>query len=165
MRADRRPLARTGVVGGVVVTARDDNADQVGKTTMNSNSSAVGGKCPVMHGGNTISASSNTDWWPNALNLDILHQHDTRTNPLGKSFSYREALARPNARDLNHVLGDVDTEDAAVRSDVVLHRKRDEPRAAGNVEHPLPGLATRQRAQARQRGLELLVPISFVLCG
>ena len=52
----------------------------------------MSGKCPVMHGGNTAASKSNTDWWPNALNLDILHQHDTKTNPLGEDFSYREAL-------------------------------------------------------------------------
>lgn len=50
------------------------------------------GKCPVMHGGNTAAGSSVMEWWPNALNLDILHQHDTKTNPLGKDFNYREAL-------------------------------------------------------------------------
>ncbi|PRY62793.1 catalase-peroxidase [Vreelandella songnenensis] len=52
----------------------------------------MSGKCPVMHGGNTAASKSNIDWWPNALNLDILHQHDTKTNPLGEEFSYREAL-------------------------------------------------------------------------
>ncbi|MGO3700028.1 MULTISPECIES: catalase/peroxidase HPI [Halomonas] len=52
----------------------------------------MSGKCPVMHGGNTAASKSNTDWWPNALNLDILHQHDTKTNPLGEEFNYREAL-------------------------------------------------------------------------
>ena len=50
------------------------------------------GKCPVMHGAMTEVGASNIDWWPNALNLDILHQHDTKTDPLGESFSYREAL-------------------------------------------------------------------------
>ena len=50
------------------------------------------GKCPVMHGGQTTSGSSNVEWWPNALNLDILHQHDSKTNPLGKDFDYREAV-------------------------------------------------------------------------
>ena len=50
------------------------------------------GKCPVMHGGNTTVTPTNMDWWPNALNLDILHQHDTKTNPLDKDFNYREAL-------------------------------------------------------------------------
>ncbi|NLP58093.1 catalase/peroxidase HPI [Lutibacter sp. B1] len=52
------------------------------------------GKCPVMHGGNTSAGSSVMDWWPNALNLDILHQHDTKTNPLGKKFNYREELKK-----------------------------------------------------------------------
>ncbi len=51
------------------------------------------GKCPVMHGGNTAHGSS-MDWWPEALNLDILHQHDTKTNPLGDSFNYRETLTK-----------------------------------------------------------------------
>ena len=50
------------------------------------------GKCPVMHGGNTAMGTSNVDWWPNALNLDILHQHDTKTNPMGRDFRYREAV-------------------------------------------------------------------------
>lgn len=52
------------------------------------------GKCPVMHGANTINTSSATRWWPNALNLDILHQHDTKTNPLGSNFNYREELKK-----------------------------------------------------------------------
>ncbi|MGC4027024.1 MAG: catalase/peroxidase HPI [Mesorhizobium sp.] len=52
------------------------------------------GKCPVMHGGNTALNSSVMSWWPNALNLDILHQHDTKTNPMGKSFNYREELKK-----------------------------------------------------------------------
>ena len=52
------------------------------------------GKCPVMHGGATTSAISNTEWWPQALNLDILHQHDSKTNPLGKDFNYREELKK-----------------------------------------------------------------------
>jgi catalase-peroxidase len=50
------------------------------------------GKCPVMHGSNTVTKQSPMNWWPNTLNLDILHQHDTKTNPLGKDFNYREAL-------------------------------------------------------------------------
>jgi len=46
------------------------------------------GKCPVMHGANTETNNSVMSWWPNALNLDILHQHDTKTNPYGKEFNY-----------------------------------------------------------------------------
>ncbi len=45
---------------------------------------------PVMHGANTDTSSSVMSWWPNALNLDILHQHDTKTNVYGKDFNYRE---------------------------------------------------------------------------
>lgn len=52
------------------------------------------GKCPVMHGGLTVTGASVTSWWPNALNLDILHQHDVKTNPLGKDFNYREELKK-----------------------------------------------------------------------
>lgn len=52
------------------------------------------GKCPVMHGGNTITGSSVMSWWPKSLNLEILHQHDTKTNPLGKDFNYREELKK-----------------------------------------------------------------------
>ncbi|MEZ5734990.1 MAG: catalase/peroxidase HPI [Novosphingobium sp.] len=51
------------------------------------------GKCPVMHGGNT-SAGKSMDWWPNALKLEILNQHDTKTNPLGANFDYREELKK-----------------------------------------------------------------------
>jgi len=50
------------------------------------------GTCPVMHGANTASGNSVMAWWPNALNLDILHQHDRKTSPLDESFNYREAL-------------------------------------------------------------------------
>ncbi|TGE84805.1 catalase/peroxidase HPI [Pseudoalteromonas sp. KS88] len=57
-----------------------------------SNSSA--GKCPIMHGSNTQSSKSNTDWWPNALNFDILHQHDTKTNPYGDDFNYAEEFKK-----------------------------------------------------------------------
>ncbi len=50
------------------------------------------GKCPVMHGANTESGNAVMGWWPGALNLDILHQHDTKTDPLDKDFNYREAF-------------------------------------------------------------------------
>ena len=53
-----------------------------------------GGQCPVMHGGATSIGTSNMEWWPKALNLDILHQHDTKTNPMGGSFNYRQELMK-----------------------------------------------------------------------
>ena len=52
------------------------------------------GSCPVPHGSHTNNEASVTDWWPNALNLDILHQHDAKTNPLGADFDYREELQK-----------------------------------------------------------------------
>ena len=51
-------------------------------------------KCPVMHGGNTTTGNTPMAWWPKALNLDILHQHDTQTNPLGPDFNYREEVKK-----------------------------------------------------------------------
>jgi len=57
-------------------------------------------KCPVMHGGVTSAAMSHMDWWPKALNLDILHQHDTKTNPMGAGFNYREELEKLDAEAL-----------------------------------------------------------------
>ncbi|HCS65667.1 MAG TPA: catalase-peroxidase, partial [Cellvibrio sp.] len=59
---------------------------------MDNNQSA--GKCPVMHGGNTSTSKSVMSWWPNALNLDILHQHDRKTNPLGEDFNYAEEFKK-----------------------------------------------------------------------
>ena len=51
------------------------------------------GKCPVMHGGQTTTGNDVMDWWPKALNLEILHQHDTKSNPL-QGFDYREEVKK-----------------------------------------------------------------------
>ena len=59
---------------------------------MDGNDMQSGGKCPVMHGGNTENKASVMAWWPNALKLEILHQHDTKTNPMGGDYDYHEAL-------------------------------------------------------------------------
>ncbi len=55
---------------------------------------ASSGKCPVMHGANSEASQSVMEWWPKALNLDILHQHDTKTNPLGEEFNYAEEFKK-----------------------------------------------------------------------
>ena len=52
-------------------------------------------KCPVMHGGikhTTFGVRSNRDWWPNQLNLKILHQNSALSNPMGPAFNYAEAF-------------------------------------------------------------------------
>ncbi len=62
------------------------------------------GKCPVIHGANTDNNSSVISWWPNALNLDILHQHDTKTNPLGQAFNYPEEFKKLDLEALKNDL-------------------------------------------------------------
>jgi catalase-peroxidase len=57
-------------------------------------------KCPVMHGAATETSMSSVAWWPKALNLDILHQHDNKTNPMGTDFDYREAVKSLDVTEL-----------------------------------------------------------------
>jgi catalase-peroxidase len=74
---------------------------------MKDNKKSTNGKCPVMHGGATESSMTNMAWWPKALNLDILHQHDSKTNPMGANFNYREMVKSLDIAALNkdlHVL-------------------------------------------------------------
>jgi len=62
---------------------------------MNATNADTGGKCPVMHGAakhTTVSARSNRDWWPNQLNLKILHQNSALSNPMGAAFTYAAAF-------------------------------------------------------------------------
>ena len=61
---------------------------------MDSLNTASSGQCPVMHGANTTTGQNTMAWWPKALNLDILHQHDTKTNPMGAGFNYREEVKK-----------------------------------------------------------------------
>ncbi|WP_296621842.1 catalase/peroxidase HPI [Marivirga sp.] len=68
------------------------------------------GKCPVMHGGNTKiggNGSMNKDWWPNQLNLGILHQHSSKSNPLGEDFNYAEAFKKVNLKELKKDIEEV----------------------------------------------------------
>ncbi len=73
----------------------------------------VESKCPVMHGAvtkNNGSGTSNRDWWPNQLNLSILHQHDKKSNPMDQSFNYREEFKKLDygalKKDLHHLMTD-----------------------------------------------------------
>ena len=78
------------------------NTETQGTTVSRNKPSAA--KCPVMHGANTAIGQSVTEWWPDSLNLDIPHQHDTKTNPMGKGFNYREEVKK---LDFNAVKKDV----------------------------------------------------------
>ena len=51
-------------------------------------------KCPVAHGSLTSTGAAQEKWWPNSLNLEILHQHDTKINPLGEDFNYQVELKK-----------------------------------------------------------------------
>ena len=62
------------------------------------------GKCPVMHGANTETSQSNMAWWPKALNLNILHQHDRKVNPMDPDFDYRKAVKSIDADALKQDL-------------------------------------------------------------
>ena len=61
---------------------------------MENKEASSSGQCPVMHGGATSTSMQTMEWWPKALNLDILHQHDSKTNPLGAGFNYREEVKK-----------------------------------------------------------------------
>ncbi len=77
---------------------------------MNTNNANSAGKCPVMHGASTTISMDVMDWWPKALNLDILHQHDTKTNPMDRGFDYHEAVKKLDfaalKKDLNALMTD-----------------------------------------------------------
>jgi len=61
---------------------------------MDGNDSGTVGKCPVMHGATNFSVRSNRDWWPNQLNLRILHQNSSLSNPMGEAFNYAEEFKK-----------------------------------------------------------------------
>lgn len=63
------------------------------KSSARDKQSSKSGQCPVLHGGNTNVGAAMSEWWPRALNLDILHQHDTKPNPLN-AFNYRAELQK-----------------------------------------------------------------------
>ena len=71
------------------------------------------GKCPVSHGANSqhsLGSMSNNQWWPDQLNLSILHQHDTKSDPMEEGFDYREEFKKLDfdalKKDLNNLMTD-----------------------------------------------------------
>nr|WP_238710855.1 catalase/peroxidase HPI [Oceanipulchritudo coccoides] len=72
---------------------KEHEQPDAGKCPVDHTAMASAGKCPVMHGGNTA-ADKSMDWWPNSLNLEILHQHDSKTDPMGEGFDYREEVQK-----------------------------------------------------------------------
>ncbi|MES2907628.1 MAG: catalase/peroxidase HPI [Pseudomonadota bacterium] len=70
---------------------------------MDNKNSGAAGQCPVMHGANARSEQTPMAWWPEALNLDILHQHDSKTHPL-PGLSYRAVVKQLDVAALKHDL-------------------------------------------------------------
>ncbi|MGR5177283.1 catalase/peroxidase HPI [Vibrio parahaemolyticus] len=68
------------------------------------------GKCPVMHGSMTTHDRTEKDWWPKSLNLDILHQHDSKTNPMSASFDYQQEVKKLDFAALKKDLIDLMTD-------------------------------------------------------
>ena len=71
------------------------------------------GKCPVMHGSlssNSSTGTSNKDWWPNQLNLNILHQHDSKSDPMDEGFNYEEEFKKLDYQALKKDLNDLMTD-------------------------------------------------------
>ncbi|MDO5510424.1 MAG: catalase/peroxidase HPI [Weeksellaceae bacterium] len=75
--------------GETIVSANDET-----KSTENGYDPGPAAKCPVLHGANTEDSQSVMSWWPKALNLDILHQHDRKTDPMGEDFDYPTEFAK-----------------------------------------------------------------------
>ena len=59
--------------------------------------------CPFAHGANTSSEHSDHQWWPHTLNLDILHQHDNKTDPMDADFNYREEFKKLDYQALSKI--------------------------------------------------------------
>ena len=77
---------------------------------MATSSDTTTGKCPFMHGAQATESSSVTEWWPNTLNLDILHQHDVKTDPQDADYNYREAVQTLDVDSLKQDLHELMTD-------------------------------------------------------
>ena len=111
--------------------------------------------CPVMNGTQRhaeAGARSNRDWWPNQLNLEILHQNSPLSNPMGKEFNYREEFKK---LDLNALKKDIEavmtTSQDWWRADYVHWRSLTSRSPAARTAVGSPGTRPRQRIR-RGRG-------------
>ena len=73
------------------------------------NNGQSNGKCPFMHGASTTPDTSPLKWWPKRLNLDILHQHDEKSNPYHSDFNYREEVKSLDFKALEKDMHDLMT--------------------------------------------------------
>lgn len=89
MNEENRPVENNPTQGETIQSENEENPISEAGESLN-----AGGKCPVIHGSNTGGGNNVMSWWPKSLNLDILSQHDTKTNPLGPDFNYAEEFEK-----------------------------------------------------------------------
>lgn len=92
------------------MSASNEGKCPVHHGSSNGTAQATSGKCPVQHGANARADQSVMEWWPKSLNLDILHQHDKKTNPLGEDFNYAEEFKKLDFEALKQDLKNLMTE-------------------------------------------------------
>src|SRR5262249_2307350 len=81
-------------------TKREQKRQHASERNMDAKTDESAGKCPVMH-----TARTNRDWWPDQLNIQVLHQNSTQSNPMGAAFDYAKEF---KSLDLDAVIKDLD---------------------------------------------------------
>ena len=104
LQKQNEPNKNDPTQGETITGQNQENPTPPKKEDHSSQNGKPAGKCPVMHGGLTGNDRSVMDWWPKSLNLDILSQHDTKTNPMGEDFDYAAEFAK---LDLEAVKADI----------------------------------------------------------
>lgn len=105
MEQANQPIQNDPTQGETIHSQNEENPIPVAGGSLGQN-----GKCPVMHGANTEDGKNVMSWWPKALNLDILSQHDTKTNPLGEEFNYAEEFKELDLEAVKNELKNLMTE-------------------------------------------------------
>src|SRR5436305_12668695 len=86
----------------ILVLRNGKNREQRVESTMDAKTDESAGKCPVMH--TALVRRSNRDWWPNQLNIQVLHQNSPLSDPMGEEFDYAKEF---KTLDLNAVIKDI----------------------------------------------------------
>src|SRR5690348_34073 len=89
---------------------RSKKAGTRSEGNMDAKTDEKAGKCPVVHGTTNVGMRSNSDWWPNQLNLRILRQNSPQSDPMGKAFNYAEEFKKLDFKALKKDLAALMTE-------------------------------------------------------
>ena len=106
MDLENAPIKNDPTQGETIHSQNEENPI----STPGAQRSTGGSKCPVMHGANSAEGQNVMSWWPKALNLDILSQHDRKTNPMGEDFNYREEFKKLDLEAVKQDLKDLMTD-------------------------------------------------------